>query len=154
MITDPKPGVRDVGGASPHTGNALTDAATPTTSAPLPGRPACPPTTPLRAAASWHANQAITRQVEYAYAFADLTRTNAEAIARRAETSLPAGPLRTAITAIADALVDYADTIAETALRFGRTFGHMAFAFAPAAAGRCGRDHAHVVTKPNYFWSQ
>ena len=151
MTAKPQPGARDVGGASPDRGNALTDAATPTPSTPPPGHPVCP-TTVLPAAVSWHANQAITRQVQFAYTLANLTRTNAEAMARRADQTLPAGPMRTAITAIADALVDYADAIAEAAIRFGRSFGHMAFAFAPSTPWR--RDDACAVTKPNCLWSQ
>jgi hypothetical protein len=154
MTAKPEPGERDVGGARPDPGNALTDAATPNTATPLPGHPACPPTTVLPAAMSWHANQAITRQVQFAYTFADLTRTNAEAMARRAETHLPAGPMRTAVTAVADALVDYADALAEAAMRFGRSFGHQAFAFAPAYAGRCPRDRAGTVATPSHFWSR
>ena len=153
MTAKPEPGVREVGGAHPDPGNALTDAAT-LTSAPLPGHPAYPPSAVLPAAMSWHANQAITRQVQFACTFADLTRTNAEAMARRAATQLPAGPMRTAVTAMADALVDYADASAETAMRFGRSFGHQAFAFAPASAGRCPRGSAGAVAKPGYFWNR
>ena len=153
MTAKPEPGARDVGGARPHPGNALTDAATANTAAPPPGHPACPPPAVLPAAMSWHANQAITRQVQYAFTFADLTRTNAEAMARRAETHLPAGPMRTAVTAVADALVDYADALAAAAMRFGRSFGHQAFAFAPASAG-CPGESAGTVAKPNYFWSK
>lgn len=154
MTAKPEPGVREVGGARPNPGNALTDAAAPDASAPSPGHPPCPPANVLPAAVSWHANQAITRQVQFACTFADLTRTNAEAMARRAATHLPAGPMRIAVTAIADALVDYADALAEAAMRFGRSFGHQAFAFAPAYAGGCRRESAGTVAKPCRSWTE
>ncbi len=129
MNAKPHPGLRGVGGATPHPGAALTDEMTESTRPPPRELPALPPFGAVHAALSWHANRTIARQVDVAYAMADLARAHGRALARSAESSLPECPLRDALTAAANAYVECADHATRAAARFGRHFGHLAFAF-------------------------
>ena len=129
MNAKPNPGLRGVGGATPKAGAALTDEASAHLRCLTPELPALPPAEAMLAALSWHANQAITRQVDVTYTLADLARSHGHAVARTVESSLPEGPLRDAMTAATGAYIDAADGLARTATRFGRHFGHLAFAF-------------------------
>jgi hypothetical protein len=83
----------------------------------------------MLAALAWHANQAITRQVVVTYTLAEVARAHGAALAETAETSLPDGPLRAAIAAATTAYIRCAESAAQAATRFGRHFGHKAFAF-------------------------
>lgn len=150
MTANPETGERDVGGAGPNPGNASTDAATIVPPV-LCERPTRAPFPVLVASLAWQANQAITRQVQATYRWAELTRANAEALAHRAETSVPQGPMRSTVSAIADAMLDYADAVAGSAMRFGRSFGHQAFAF--PATGQACNGLATGATTTNFPWS-
>jgi hypothetical protein len=134
MNAKPDVGLPEVGGVAPNPGNALTDTTTGPDRTSSCGHPTRHSASALLAATAWHANQAISRHVRVAHAWADLTRTNAEAIAKSAEKTLPPGPVRDAIAAIADASVEYADDVADAAMRYGRRYGHLAFAFPPLVA--------------------
>jgi hypothetical protein len=83
----------------------------------------------MLAALAWHANQVITGQIDVTYAMADLARVHGLAVAETVESTLPEGPLRDAVAAAAHAYIDCADGAAQAAIRFGRHFGHLAFAF-------------------------
>ena len=129
MNAKPHPGPRGVGGATPYPREALTDNGAANRSHPARWLPVRYPAEALVAALAWHANQAITGQVGLSYALAHLARTHAEAVAKAAERSLPEGPLRAAITAGTTMSIACADRAAQAATRFGRHFGHQAFAF-------------------------
>ena len=129
MNAKPNPGPREVGGATPYPGEALTDNGAANNGHPARCLPVRYPAEALVAALAWHANQAITGQVGLSYALADLARTHAQAVAKTVERSLPEGPLRSAITAATTMSIVYADRAAQAATRFGRHFGHLAFAF-------------------------
>ena len=129
MAAQPHPGPRGIGGATPKPRAALIAAEAASTRHDGRALPALPPADALLAAFAWHANQAITGQVGFAYALAHLARSNAEALAATGRSTLPQGPARDAVTAIADAQIEAADGAARAATRFGRHFGHLAFAF-------------------------
>jgi len=129
MNAKPNPGLRGVGGATPHPAAALTDQ-TAESIRPFPRElPALPPAGAMLAALAWHANRTITRQIDVTYALAELVRAHGRALSRTAESNLPECPLRDALTAAANAYVECADRAAQAATRFGRHFGHLAFAF-------------------------
>ena len=129
MNAQPHPGVRGVGGATPNPGAALTDEVAGHLRRLSRDLPALPPAEAMLAAVAWHANQAIIRQVDVAYALADLARTHGLAVAATVESSVPESPLRDALAAATGAYVAWAESAAEAATRFGRHFGHLAFAF-------------------------
>ena len=103
----------------------------------------------MLAALSWHANQAITRQVDVTFKLAEAARLHGLAVAETVESSLPEGPLRDAMAAAARAYVECAENAARSATRFGRHFGHIAFAFPGAGvlivAGGTGPESAGNV---------
>jgi hypothetical protein len=125
----PKPGVRGVGGATPNPGAALTECAAECIRHATRELPALPPAEAVMAAWSWHANQAITRQVDLSYSLADMARAHGIALAETVESTLPASPWRDAMAAAAGAYIECAENAARAATRYGRHFGHMAFAF-------------------------
>lgn len=129
MKAKPDQGWRGVGGATPHPGAALTDEPAEDSRRLTRECPPLPPADALLAALSWQANQAITRQVDVTYALADLARAHGLAVAESVESSLPDGPLRDALGAAARAYIECAEGAARAATRFGRHFGHLAFAF-------------------------
>ena len=129
MNAKPHPGPREVGGAAPYPGGALTDNGAANEGHRARWIPARYPVEALVAALAWHANQTITGQVGVSYALAHLARTHAEAVAKAVECTLPAGPLRSAIMAATTMSIAHADRAAQAATRFGRHFGHLAFAF-------------------------
>jgi vacuolar-type H+-ATPase catalytic subunit A/Vma1 len=130
MHANPNPGARKVGGATPHPRDALAadgpsewDPVTLPTSMPS-------PTGAARATMAWTANEVITQQVSAAFALADVVRRHAHAM-RDAGGGLPEGPLRAALAASVRAQVDFANSATAAASRYGRRFGHLAFAFPP-----------------------
>jgi hypothetical protein len=126
MNAKPNPGLCDVGGATPNRGAALADEVAVNIRCP---NLELPPAAAMLAALSWHANQAITRQVGVTYSLADLVRSHGLAVAETVESSLPEGPLRDAMTAATNAYIQCAENTALAATRYGRHFGHLAFAF-------------------------
>ena len=134
MNAQPESGLREVGGATPNQGVALTDEIDATHRRTAFDLPAPHPAAAVLAALSWHANQAITRQVDVTFKFAELARSYGLVVAGTVESSVPEGPLRDAMTAAARAYVECAENVARSATRFGRHFGHIAFAFPGAGS--------------------
>lgn len=129
MNATPHTGLRGVGGATPYPGAALTEAVAEHVYRSTRELAALSPAEAMLAALAWHANQAITRQVDVTYALADLARAHGVAVAATVDSSLPEGPLRAAIAAATTAYIQCAESAAQAATRFGRHFGHKAFAF-------------------------
>ena len=129
MNAKPDSGLRDVGGATPNPGAALTDTVAANLRRPSCALPASPPAEAMLAALSWHANQAITRQVDVTFKLAEMARAHGLAVAESLESSLPEGPLRDAMSAATNVYIECAESAARAATRFGRHFGHLAFAF-------------------------
>lgn len=75
------------------------------------------------------ANQALTRQIEAAYKFGQLTRDQSRELDATANRTLPAGPLRDAMTLAARMQANLAESVESQANQWGRRFGHLAFAF-------------------------
>jgi hypothetical protein len=134
MKVEPHPGSHGVGGAARHPTGASSDhgAGAP---APFTCRPdVVPGPAAMLAALSWQANETIRRQVDMTYALALLARAQAESVAATLERDLPAGPLRDAAAGATRVYMAYAAGLARAATRFGRHFGHLAFAFPPATS--------------------
>jgi hypothetical protein len=131
MKAQPHPGGGTIGGATPNPWEALVSewaSKWPLTSE-LPT--AFSPDSAMEMLA-FNANQALTCQVGVAYALAHLAEEQYKAIAQTSTEVLPAGPVRDAVQQTARLQARFAHRAAETATRFGRAFGHMAFAFPPA----------------------
>jgi hypothetical protein len=134
MKAEPHPGSHGIGGAARYPTGASSDNA-----AGLPGAFMCrrdvvPGPAAVLAALSWQANETIRRQVDMTYALALLARAQAESVAATVARDLPAGPLRDAATGATRVYMAYAAGLAGAATRFGRHFGHLAFAFPPATS--------------------
>lgn len=129
MKPTPNRGGRGIGGAAPYPGYALTESATGNTRRLSRSLPTPQPVAAVLAALAWHANQTITGIVTLTYAAATHARLQGESFARGVEHSLPAGRLHDAAAAAAGAYIGGADAAAGAAMRFGRHFGHLAFAF-------------------------
>jgi len=135
MKAEPHPGRCGVGGATPYPRAALTESeAVRPISCATPPAPTAYPLEALLAALSWQANQAVTRQVRVAYAVADFARVQGEAVAQSLARDVPEGPLRDAAAGAASLYVECANQAAAAATRYGRHFGHLAFAFPAATA--------------------
>jgi hypothetical protein len=130
MKAMPHPGRPGVDGATRYPRAALTDGDPATTISCAPFRaPLSLSLEAMLAALSWQANQTVSRQVRVAYAVADFARTQGEAATRSLARDVPAGPLRDAATGAARLYVECANQAADAATRYGRHFGHLAFAF-------------------------
>jgi len=129
MNVKPHPGGRGVGGATPYPGAALTDEGGGNFPRPACDLPALSPAEAMLAALSWHANQAIAHHVDLGYGLAELARAHGQAVADTAESALPGGPLRDTLSAASRVYIDFADIASQAATRYGRHFGHLAFAF-------------------------
>ena len=90
------------------------------------------PVNAMMALAAFNANQAVTAQIGLAHSVARVLEGQAAAVALAGERTFAPGPIRAAVTGVADLQSDYARTIARAAQALGRRFGHIAFAF-PAA---------------------
>jgi len=82
-----------------------------------------------RATASYTTNRMLTEQIRSAHALGELARSQSNLISEFAQASLPFGPFRDAVVNFARVEAAMADTIIGAANRFGREFGHIAFAF-------------------------
>jgi hypothetical protein len=118
-----------IGGATPYPGHALTESATGARRSPSRTRYRSQPAAAAMAALAWHTNQTVTALVTVAFAAATLARRQGESVAHGIERSLPEGRARDAATAAAAMYIAGADAAARAAMRFGRHFGHLAFAF-------------------------
>lgn len=81
------------------------------------------------------ANHALHGQIALAYRVADYARTQSRSIAGLSEAAMPAGPAREVLLGTARLAESFADEIVASASRFGRAFGHLAFAFPVGMAG-------------------
>jgi len=81
------------------------------------------------------ANHALHGQVSLAYRVAGYARAQSRTIADMYEAAVPAGPAREALLGTARLVESFADELAASASRYGRTFGHLAFAFPVTAPG-------------------
>jgi hypothetical protein len=129
MKPSPNRAGRGIGGASPYPGHALTESATGASRSLSRTLYRPQPAAAAMAALAWHTNQTVTGLVTFAFAAATLARRQGESVAHGVERSLPEGRLRDAATAAAGMYIAGADAVAGTAMRFGRHFGHLAFAF-------------------------
>jgi hypothetical protein len=75
------------------------------------------------------ANRALLGQVQLAHAFAGHARVHSKSLAGIGELALPPGPAREVLLGTARLVESFADRLAESANRYGRAFGHLAFAF-------------------------
>jgi len=82
------------------------------------------------ALAAFAANQALTRQIEAAHTFGRFAHAQSRELDASARRTLPAGPMRDAVTLAARMQSNVADTVESMALQWGRRFGRLAFAFA------------------------
>ena len=130
MNANPNPGARKVGGATPYPRDALAGDGPSESHAVTPPSSVASPTDVARATMAWTANEVITQQVSAAFALAEVVRQHAHAM-REAGGGLPEGPLRAALAASVRVQVDFADAATAVATRYGRRFGHLAFAFPP-----------------------
>lgn len=87
------------------------------------------PATSVLALASRTANQALSRQIEFAFDVGRALREQSRAIEQTANRSLPAGPWRDALTEVARMQAGFADIVVAQSLQWGRHFGGLAFAF-------------------------
>ena len=129
MKPSPNRAGRGIGGAIPDPGHASTEAATGDSRSASRTPPHAQPAAAVMAALAWHTNQTVTGLVTVAYAAATLARRQGESMARGVERSMPEGRVRDAATAAAGMYIAGADAAARAATRFGRHFGHLAFAF-------------------------
>ena len=130
MNANPNPGARKVGGATLYPRAALAGDGPPESRAVTPPLSVPSPTGAVLATIAWTANKVITQQVSAVFALADMVRRHAHGM-REAGGDLPEGPLRAALAASVRAQVDFADSATAAATRYGRRFGHLAFAFPP-----------------------
>lgn len=75
------------------------------------------------------ANRALHSQVKAAYTIAGYARAQSQAIAGLSETAVPPGPARDALLGGARVADGFAEAVSDSASRYGRAFGHLAFAF-------------------------
>jgi hypothetical protein len=136
MNPQPQPGCGQVGGATRHPWDALADHAAETTRLLTQTLAAADPTEAATAALAWQANAAIARQVAIAYAWASLVRDHGRKLADAGEAGLPEGAFRRAFVASGALQAELGEALAESILRFGREFGHLAFAFPASARSR------------------
>jgi len=84
---------------------------------------------------AFSANQALTCQVGIAHVLAHLAEAQSKTLAQTSADVLPEGPVRDVMQQTAALQSRLATEMAEAATRFGRSFGHMAFAFPPVNYG-------------------
>jgi hypothetical protein len=129
MKPSPNRAGRGIGGAIPYPGHALTESATGDSRSPSRTLHRSQPAAAAMAALAWHANQTVTGLVTVAFAVATLARRQGESVVHGVERGLPEGRMRDAATTAAGMYIAGADAAARAAVRFGRHFGHLAFAF-------------------------
>jgi len=129
MTAHPYPGRRSVGGATPNPWGALADDFAAIASRYARALADADPIPATMAALSMQTNAAFARQVRLAHAVAELARDQARALAAAGERAFPQGPLQRAVSASGSLQSDLAQVVADAVLRFGREFGHLAFAF-------------------------
>lgn len=134
MKAQPQSGLRGVGGATPYPWEALANEFA------LPWRlprdlPATFTPDAALAVLAFNTNQALICQVGLAHILARLASAQSKTLAETTGQVLPDGPIRDAMSRTAEMQADFAKSVADAANRWGRSFGHMAYAF-PVDYGR------------------
>ncbi len=75
------------------------------------------------------ANRALQGQIKLAHTVAGMARAQSKSLAGVSELAVPPGPVRDAMLGTARIAENFAEQLAEAANRYGRAFGHLAFAF-------------------------
>jgi hypothetical protein len=75
------------------------------------------------------ANRALQGQIKLAHDIAGFARVQSKSLAGVSELAVPPGPARDAMLGTARLGETFAEQLAEAANRYGRAFGHLAFAF-------------------------
>jgi hypothetical protein len=75
------------------------------------------------------ANQAVQGQIKLVHAVAAQARAQSRSLAGLGAAAVPPGPTRDALVGSARIGESFADQLVEWASRYGRAFGHLAFAF-------------------------
>lgn len=75
------------------------------------------------------ANRALQGQIKLAHTVAGMARAQSKSLAGVSELAVPPGPARDAMLGTARMAETFAEQLAEAANRYGRAFGHLAFAF-------------------------
>ena len=75
------------------------------------------------------ANRALQGQIKLAHSMAGFARAQSKSLAGLSELAVPPGPARDAMLGTARLADTFAEQLAESANRYGRAFGHLAFAF-------------------------
>ena len=75
------------------------------------------------------ANRGVQSQIKLAFTVAGLARAQSRSIAGLSEAAVPPGPARDALLGTARIAEHFADHLTAAASRYGRAFGHLAFAF-------------------------
>jgi hypothetical protein len=75
------------------------------------------------------ANRALQSQIKLAHTVAGIARVQSQSLAGVSELAVPPGPGRDAMLGTARMAESFAEQLAEAANRYGRAFGHLAFAF-------------------------
>ena len=128
MEAEPQPGPRGVGGANPDPWEALANEFAEHWQLPRRMASNYSPDAAL-AVLAFNANQTLVCQVGMAHVLARLASDQSQSLARTGNEVLPAGPARDAVARAAEFQADFARSVADAATRWGRSFGHLAFAF-------------------------
>jgi hypothetical protein len=136
MNVRPHQGRPAVGGATPKPWDALSDSTAATSDLLAQALAAADPTRAATAALAWQANAAVSRHVAIAYAWASLVRDHGRTLAEAGAARLPEGPFRRALIVSGGLQADLGEALAQSVLRFGREFGHLAFAFPAGGSAR------------------
>jgi len=81
------------------------------------------------------ANRALQGQVKLAHTFAGYARAQSRSLAGMSEYPVLPGPARDALLDGARLAATFAEQLVESANRYGRAFGHLAFAFPTTVRG-------------------
>ena len=75
------------------------------------------------------ANRALQSQIKLAHTIAGIARGQSQSLAGVSELAVPPGPARDAMLGAAHLAETFAEQLTASANRYGRAFGHLAFAF-------------------------
>ncbi len=128
MKAQPQPGVGGVGGATPYPWEALANEFALHWQLPRDLPATFTPDAAL-AIVAFNTNQALICQVGLAHVLARLASAQSRTLAETTGQVLPDGPIRDAMSRTAEMQADFARSVADAANRWGRSFGHLAFAF-------------------------
>jgi hypothetical protein len=134
MKAQSPPGLRGIGGANPYPWEALANEFAEHWQLPSDLSAGFTADAAL-AVLAFNTNQALICQVGLAHVLSRLASAQSRTLAETSSQVLPDGPMRDAMSRGAEMQSDFARSVADAANRWGRSFGHMAFAF-PLDYGR------------------